>query len=85
MNTKESLLWRKTINQISRTTFCPTIVKLETIACVRLIFHDGSLSVPAQMRNLNLLLLLVLHLLEAPNGLRYPRWGGRRNAVRLEK
>jgi len=20
-----------------------------------------------------------------PNGLRYPRWGGRRNAVRLEK
>jgi hypothetical protein len=22
---------------------------------------------------------------DAPNGLRYPRWGGRRNAVRLEK
>jgi hypothetical protein len=22
---------------------------------------------------------------ELPNGLRYPRWGGRRNAVRLEK
>jgi hypothetical protein len=22
---------------------------------------------------------------QAPNGLRYPRWGGRRNAVRLEK
>jgi hypothetical protein len=26
--------------------------------------------------------LVTLH---APNGLRYPRWGGRRNAVRLEK
>jgi hypothetical protein len=22
---------------------------------------------------------------QTPNGLRYPRWGGRRNAVRLEK
>jgi hypothetical protein len=34
---------------------------------------------------LNFLLRLVLLFSEAPNGLRYPRWGGRRDAVRLEK
>jgi len=27
----------------------------------------------------------IFNLDQAPNGLRYPRWGGRRNAVRLGK
>ncbi len=37
------------------------------------------------MQNLNLSLLLVLHFSEAPNGLRYLRWGGDGEAVQLEK
>jgi hypothetical protein len=32
-----------------------------------------------------IVLMKVLFLREVANGLRYPRWGGRRNAVRLEK
>jgi len=32
-----------------------------------------------------ILFCLIFCLSEAANGLRYPRWGGRRNAVRLEK
>ena len=30
-------------------------------------------------------LLPMISFNQTPNGLRYPRWGGRRNAVRLEK
>jgi hypothetical protein len=30
-------------------------------------------------------ILRLYHLFDSFNGLRYPRWGGRRNAVRLEK
>jgi hypothetical protein len=31
------------------------------------------------------ILILLMNLQELPNGLRYLRWGGRRNAVQLEK
>jgi len=31
------------------------------------------------------LVIKIPYLFDSFNGLRYPRWGGRRNAVRLEK
>jgi hypothetical protein len=31
------------------------------------------------------ILVCIVEYHQTPNGLRYPRWGGRRDAVRLEK
>jgi len=67
---KASLLWRKTINPIFDSIFSPTIFNIETLACVRLVFHDHYLSALRIMQSLSLHLLLVLLFSEAPNGLR---------------
>ena len=52
MTAEISLFQRKAINQISHTNFCPTIFNLETILCVRLVFHNRYLSALRTMQNL---------------------------------
>ena len=62
-------------------------VEIAVFIGVTTVFGEHEIKTKAMTKTLIIFLIFIntLFCKELPNGLRYPRWGGRRDAVRLGK